>query len=98
MRVPRPWGATAIAGFALLFATPRAPAQDVQPVLDLPTLAQGQVIGATAKNQGRRSARVARPTANQVYACAQRPRFRRELGSRDVRLQKLERLCRGVGL
>jgi hypothetical protein len=72
-------------------------AQDVQPVFDLPTLAGGQVVSSTAKSQGARAARQ-RPNANQIHACAQRPRLRREYGAGNLRLQHLERLCRGVGL
>lgn len=74
-----------------------AAAQDIQPVLDLPTMAQGQVISSTAKNQGARNARRT-PTANQVQACAQRPRLRRDYGAGNPKVKQLDRLCRGVGL
>lgn len=79
---------------ALLPAT--ALAQDIQPALDLTELSRGQVVSSTAKAQANRTTR-RRPTANQIHACAQRPRFRRE-SPNDPKLRKLESLCRGVGL
>jgi hypothetical protein len=72
-------------------------AQDISPVFDLPTMAQGQVISSTAKNQSARSARRG-PNANQIEACAQRPRLRRDYGASNPKVQQVERLCRGVGL
>lgn len=58
--------------FALLGLLPAvAAAQDIQPVLDLPTLAQGQVISSTAKNQSRRQAESPRgQSAVRAQICA----------------------------
>ncbi|MEH3106254.1 MAG: hypothetical protein PGN09_02905 [Sphingomonas fennica] len=84
----------------ILIALGAAPtrAQDIQPVFDLPTMAQGQVIGATARAQAARDARRRQPTPDQITACAQRPRFRRQYGPDNPKLRQLEGLCRGVGL
>lgn len=75
-----------------------ASAQDIQPVFDLPTMAQGQVIGATARAQAARDARKSKPTPRQIAACAQRPRLRRQYAPDNPKLEQLERLCRSVGL
>lgn len=52
-----------LAGACSVLLLGTAAAQDIQPVFDLPTMAQGQVISSTAKSQGARKARRA-PTAN----------------------------------
>lgn len=68
-------------------------------VYDLPELARGQVISATAHGHAARIARQRRgPTSGQVEACRQKSRFRAEYGASHPKVRQLYRLCRGIGM
>jgi len=82
----------ALPSVMLAIAVQPALAQDISPVFDLPTMAQGQVISSTAKNQGHRAAQRG-PTASRAEICAQRPRLRRQYGAGHAKVQQLDSLC-----
>jgi len=85
----------ALTALGLCLAAPAAMAQDIQPVLDLPELARGQVISSTAKAQSRRGE--ARSASNAERICAQRASMRARYGRDDPRVQRLYRLCAEAG-
>jgi hypothetical protein len=88
----------AVLGAALLSLLPGIGiAQDVQPVFDLPTLAGGQVISSTAKNQGRPRASGRGRSATRAKICSQRPSLRRQYGPSNPQMLELDRLCRRDG-
>lgn len=57
---------------------------------------QSEISKHIYRNNARRSGGGA--TAAQVRACRAKTRFREEYGASDPKIQRLYRLCRGVGL
>lgn len=76
-----------------------AGAQELKPVLDLPELARGQVIGATAKsfNKPKGAPRGAVNQQRRAGACAKIPRFRVQHGAMNPKVRQLETLCPEAG-
>lgn len=76
-----------------------AMAQDIAPAMDLPTMAQGQVISSTAKAQARRSGRNANGLSPQAAAtCANKASARARFGANDRRVARLYDLCAKAGM
>lgn len=88
---------TMVISAALIMITTPAYAQDytgnVNPSAWVgPTVMHG-AINAQARRNGSRSG----GTSQQVAACAQKSRFRAEYGAENPKVQRLYRLCRGIG-
>jgi hypothetical protein len=92
-----------IAVIALACLAIPAAAQDVAPAISPSQAAEGAFhrsrMGAQAEAIRRHQRVAPRPgtPAFQRQACANRARFRREVGADDPRLRKLESLCSAAG-
>lgn len=59
------------------------------------TFSQSQEAAIRAQARSRTAPK---PTAGQVSACANRPRFRAQYGAKHPKVVKLDQLCRQAGL